>query len=184
MVLDSLLSLQLLVAWSGEGLSEPKRLNWWRTDLVDEGGGGDFLLRLLPKTHQWAALSAVRQAAIQVDRQMRLESSNPDSLRTLFFWGFDVDEKLSERLADHKRSGITVGEVMPKLSNLQKTFSMDEFKIVLQSKQQQVKFNILPSGREVLGTIPDALDQRAEMLMSALCPLAERYPMPFYRTEL
>ncbi|MCY7406400.1 MAG: BREX-6 system BrxE protein, partial [Alkalinema sp. CAN_BIN05] len=77
MVLDSLLSLQLLVAWSGEGLSEPKRLNWWRTDLVDEGGGGDFLLRLLPKTHQWAALSAVRQAAIQVDRQMRLESSNP-----------------------------------------------------------------------------------------------------------
>lgn len=29
---------------------EPKRLNWWRTDLVDEEGGGKFFGRLLPKT--------------------------------------------------------------------------------------------------------------------------------------
>lgn len=184
MELDGLLSFQLLVAWVGEGLSEPQRLNWWRTDLIDESGGGDFLARLLPKTHRWAALSAVRQAAIQVDRQMRLEISNPDSLRTLFFWGFEIDEARSDRLADHKRLKAEISEVVPALSNLQEIFSVDRFKGILQSQPHQVKYNILPSGREISGTIPDSLEQQMQMLMSALFPLAERYPMPFYRIEI
>ena len=37
--LDAILALQLTVAWAGEGLADPKRLEWWRTDLVDELGG-------------------------------------------------------------------------------------------------------------------------------------------------
>jgi len=47
-ILDTVLALQLTVAWAGEGLSEPPRLGWWQTDLVDELGGGDLLARLLP----------------------------------------------------------------------------------------------------------------------------------------
>ena len=69
--LDTILALQMTIAWAGEGLCEPKRLDWWRTDLIDEAGGGDLLKRLLPKTHQWAALEAVRSAAIQIDRRDR-----------------------------------------------------------------------------------------------------------------
>ena len=52
--LDTILALQLTVAWAGEGLSAPKRLDWWKTDLIDEDGGGDFFARLLPKTARWA----------------------------------------------------------------------------------------------------------------------------------
>ncbi|HEY5955223.1 MAG TPA: hypothetical protein VIV60_01670 [Polyangiaceae bacterium] len=36
--IDKILAIQLLVAWAGEGRSEPKRLGWWDTDLVDEAG--------------------------------------------------------------------------------------------------------------------------------------------------
>jgi len=45
-LLDTILALQMTVAWAGEGLCDPKRLNWWRTDLVDELGGGDLFQRL------------------------------------------------------------------------------------------------------------------------------------------
>jgi len=38
-ILDRILSFQVLVAWAGEGLSDPPRLSWWRTDMVDKGGG-------------------------------------------------------------------------------------------------------------------------------------------------
>ena len=34
--LDQVLALQIMVAWAGEGICEPKRLDWWRTDLIDE----------------------------------------------------------------------------------------------------------------------------------------------------
>lgn len=104
--LDNILALQIIVAWAGEGVCDPKRLDWWRTDLIDENGGGDLFGRLFPKTHQWASLQAVRQAAIQQDRRKRLDMAKPDAVRTLFFWGFTVDEQLTERLAFHKQSGV------------------------------------------------------------------------------
>ena len=113
--LDAILALQMTIAWAGEGLCEPKRLDWWRTDLIDEAGGGDLLKRLLPKTYQWAALEAVRAAAIQIDRRERAKLAKPDALRTLFFWGVLVDEQLSDRLADHKRNASSQmpSEILP-----------------------------------------------------------------------
>ncbi len=111
--LDAILALQLTVAWAGEGLADPKRLDWWRTDLVDPMGGGDLFARLFPKTHRWASLEAVRKAAIQVDREARLGLAKPDQVRTLFFWGFALDEKLMERLAPHKQSGEVPYRVVP-----------------------------------------------------------------------
>ena len=164
-------------------MSEPKRLDWWRTDLVDEGGGGDLLRRLLPKTYQWAALTAVRQAAIQVDRQMRLEISNSDAVRTLFFWGFELDEALSDRLAEHKRMHNPVNEAMAFPMDLKAPFAATRFADAVRIPNQRVEFKVLPSGRELLETPPESPELRAQQLVAALLPLAESYPMPFYRVK-
>ncbi len=48
------------VAWAGEAQSQPRRLGWWRTDLVDQDGGAGLLHDLLPQTWRWASLEAVR----------------------------------------------------------------------------------------------------------------------------
>ncbi|MCC0179870.1 BrxE family protein, partial [Waterburya agarophytonicola K14] len=55
--------LQFFVAWAGEGLTDPSRLNWWSTQLLDEWGGEDLFKRLLPRTFEWALLEATRQVA-------------------------------------------------------------------------------------------------------------------------
>lgn len=111
--LDEILALQFLVAWAGEGRCKPRRLGWWETDLVDPDGGGDLFARLLPRTHAWAALEAVREAARQTDARARERHGEPDRLRTIFFLGFEADEKLSDRLAMHKRLGRPPSEATP-----------------------------------------------------------------------
>ena len=90
-MLDQILTIQFLVAWAGEGRCEPPRLGWWATDLVDEFGGGDFLQRLLPKTHEWAAFEAVREAAKRRAEAARKKSANADGMRSLFYLGYEVD---------------------------------------------------------------------------------------------
>ena len=61
---DLLLTAQIAVAWAGEGqVGEEPRLGWWRSDLTSEFGGRDLFERLLPRTHRWAVLQAVREAA-------------------------------------------------------------------------------------------------------------------------
>jgi hypothetical protein len=69
--IDRILATQLVVAWAGEGRSEPRRFGWWDTDLVDDARGGDLLARLAPRTHAWASLELVRQAARRVDGRAR-----------------------------------------------------------------------------------------------------------------
>src|SRR5690349_12871798 len=70
-VLDEILSLQLLVAWAGEGHTDPPRLAWWRTSLIDEFGGEDLFARLMPRTWKWAVLEAARSAARTIDAEAR-----------------------------------------------------------------------------------------------------------------
>src|SRR5688572_15591355 len=111
--LDAILALQFTVAWAGEGRSSPRRLGWWETDLVSEDGGGDFLARLLPRTHAWASLEAVREAARRVDARGRGRMPEPERVRTLYFFGFELDERLRERIAAHKRSGASPEDVLP-----------------------------------------------------------------------
>jgi hypothetical protein len=181
--LDAILSLQIAVAWAGEGLAQPKRLNWWRTDLVDEVGGGDLLHRLLPRTGRWASLSAARQAAIQVDRQYRQELVNSDSVRTLYFWGFDTDEALQDRLSDHKRSDKPLEHGLPLSMDMAQPFSTDAFEDILKIPGKAAEFKVVPGGRELIGNLPASLDLLAQNLAAALLPLAESYPMPFYRVD-
>ena len=181
--LDTILALQITVAWAGEALSEPKRVGWWRTDLVDELGGGDLFKRLFPHTHRWASLEAVRQVAIQVDKQARLGMAKPDEVRTVFFWGFAVDEKLAERLNLHKRSGKEPVDVLDFPLELDEDFVKVDFEDALRIPNHNVTHKVVPGGREIADAMPEALDLKAKKLAAGLLPLADDYPMPFYRVE-
>lgn len=183
---DKILTLQIMVAWAGEGGCEPKRLDWWRTDLIDEYGGGDLLQRLLPKTHLWASLEAVRLATIQVDRRKRQEMAQPDTVRSLFFWGFEIDEKLAERLAFHKqnKNKLTPLEALPYFTiNITQPFSETEFEEAIRIPNQKINFTVVPNGREIVGEIVTDLELRAKKLAAALLPLTDSYTMPFYRLQ-
>ena len=180
--LDQILTLQLTVAWAGEGACVPPRLGWWKTDLIDPAGGGDLLARLLPQTHAWASLEAVREAARRADARARAGTPDPDKLRTLFFLGFDLDEQLAERLAFHKRSGVMPKEALPLPLELGTKFSPDALTEALRASDQKIEFEKVPGGRRVIGQMPDHPAALVRNLAAAMLP-ASRYPMPFYRLK-
>lgn len=177
--LDAILAMQLTVAWAGEGKCSPRRLGWWDTDLIDEAGGGDFFARLLPQTHAWASLEAVREAARRVDAKARGKMADPDKLRTLFFLGFEVDEQVGDRLAAHKRSGRPPADALPVTVPLTAAFSKD--KLVSSLEGADAAFTTVPNGRQMKGTVPDAPDVLVKSLAAALVPFADQYPLPFYK---
>ena len=178
--LDSLLIWQIVVAWAGESLCEPSRLGWWRTDLIDEAGGGDFLQRLLPKTYLWAGLEALRDAAMRVDRQKRQRLAQADQINTLFFWGFEVDEKLQDRLSMHKRSQRSPVDCLDLPLELGAAFDPTELEAVLTSPGSAATSELVSEGRAIQGTVPQSLELRAKHLAAALLPLTDSYSMPFY----
>src|SRR5262245_48460224 len=121
--LDAILALQVTVAWAGE----KPRLGWWRTDILDEAGARDLLARLTPRTVEWTAFEAVREAARRADERMRQRSATPDRARTLFHFGFELDEHLAERLADHKRGHCAPADVFAKHWGVEKQFDRRRF---------------------------------------------------------
>ena len=175
--LDRILAFQVTVSWAGE----TERLGWWHTDLIDQGGGGYFLAELLPKTHQWAALEAVRQCAILADRQKRLAMAQPDGIRTLFFWGFAVDEQLSDRLKEHKQEKKSPEEVLRLEIRLDAPFPRKAFEDAVCLPSQEVSFTVTPGGRQINNPMPEGFDLCAQKLAAALFPLTSDYPLPFYR---
>lgn len=179
--LDVILTLQITIAWAGEGLCEPKRLSWWNTDLIDSSGGGYMLQSLLPKTCHWASLEVVRQAAIQQDFQARQNLAQPDHVCTLFFWGFVIDEQLNDRLSQHKRRGHSLDKTLSLPLELGQQFSTTQLESAIRVPNQVIDFKVTPSGRELVGKTPDSLELCVRNLTAALLPLMEQYPMPFYR---
>ncbi|MCU0565458.1 MAG: BREX-6 system BrxE protein [Oculatellaceae cyanobacterium Prado106] len=179
--IDLILALQITVAWAGEGLCDPQRLDWWRTDVVDEDGGRDLFQRLFPKTFQWTSLEAVRQVAVQRDRQLRLDMAQSDQVRTLFFLGFELDEQLADRLMTHKRNGEAPQTILPLPLDFKKGFSEADFEAALRVPGQAIEFQVSPSGRELKGAMPESPELWIRNLAAALLPLNHRYPMPFYR---
>lgn len=186
--LDHILALQLTVAWAGEALSEPARLGWWRTDLVDEYGGGDLLSRLLPRTHRWAALESAREAARRIDAKARAKLADPDAAITLFHWGFHLDELLDERLAHHKRHANAAEpsshptQVLS--TGIADAFDRDAIQAFMQGRVDgKVSFETVPGGRKLKGPRPDAETELADRLVAAMVPLADGYPMPFALRE-
>jgi hypothetical protein len=181
-VLDQILAYQLIVAWAGEALCEPPRLGWWRTDVVDKDGGGDLFKRLLPNTGQWAGLETARQAAICTDFRGRQELAGPDNLTTLFFWGFEIDEQLSDRLTAHKQGEMTPQQALPIALDFGKEFSRSTFETMLTAP---IKFEVVRGGREIKGPPPVKLEDQAQALVAALLnPLPECYPLPFYQRKV
>ena len=176
--LDVILAMQLTVAWAGEARCSPRRLGWWDTDLIDEAGGGDFLKRLLPQTHAWASLEAVREAARRTDAKARGKMADPDKMRTLFFLGFEIDEQLGDRLGALKRGGQTPSEALPLRLPLTAEFSKDKLTVVLQG--EDAAFTVVPGARELKGAKPADVDVMVRRLGSALVPFADQYPLPFY----
>jgi hypothetical protein len=180
-VLDKLLAFQFLVAWAGEGRSEPKRFGWWDTDLVDEAGGGDLLARLAPRTYEWSSLELVREAARRVDAKARGKHGEPDKLRSLFFLGFELDEKVSDRLAELKRAGKAPEDVLPLPLRLNADFTPNKVTEIL-TKLGKVAFDkVPPVGRQLKGVVPNSPEVMAQNLVAALVPVVEEYPLPFYK---
>lgn len=178
--LDAILAIQFTIGWAGEGRCSPKRLGWWDTDLIDEAGGGDFLRRLLPQTHAWASLEAVREAGRRGDAKARGKMADPDRMRTLFFLGFEIDEQLGDRLALLKREGRPPAEVLALPVPLTAEFSKDNLVGALQGGD--AAFTVVPGGRQLKGARPEG-QVMARRLAAALVPFAEQYPLPFYKLE-
>jgi hypothetical protein len=179
--LDAILAMQITIAWAGEGRCSPRRLGWWDTDLIDDAGGGDFFARLLPQTHAWASLEAVREAARRTDAKARAKMAEPDNMRSIYFLGFEVDEQLGDRLAAHKRSGKKPADALPLALPLTADFSKEKLVVALQGGD--VPFTTVPNGRQLKGQRPEAPDVLVRRLAAALVPLAEQYPLPFFKLE-
>ncbi len=179
--LDSILALQLMIAWAGEGRCEPARLGWWETDVVDPAGGGDLWTRLLPGTAVWAGLEAAREAATRTDAKLRRGLPDPDRVRTLFFLGFEVDEQLDDRLRALKTSGTAPADALRFL--VSPTGQLDDKALAgtLSSTTDAKLFTVTPAGRQLRGALPESPLRSAELLAAALVPLTRPYPMPFFR---
>lgn len=177
--LDAILAIQMTVAWAGEGGSQPKRLGWWDTDLVDPEGGGDFFARLLPQTAAWASLEAAREAARRVDARTRSKMADPDQMRTVFFLGFEIDEQLGDRLAALKRDRRPPVEVLAFPLALGSAFDREKVAKVL-GGDASAAFGVVPGGRQLKSPMPSEPDEMVRRLASALVPLADHYPLPYF----
>lgn len=181
--IDFLLSAQFAVSWAGEGGEEP-RLNWWRSDLCSEFGGEDLFSRLLPHTWRWAVLQATREAALRRDAEARAQHHDPDEIVSLFSLGFEVDERVNERLADLKRAGAAPTSALPPLGDvLREEWDKAAFTTWLEGHGKP-SFVAEPIGRRIKGAPPPKLGELVDQFLAALAPLAEAYPLPYFGRAL
>jgi hypothetical protein len=178
--LDRILTLQLAIAWAGEGKTDPPRLGWWRTALCDQFGGEDLFQRLTPRTWRWAVLEAARAAARKVDAEARAQAADADQLVSLFRLGFELDEQLDDRLAELKGSGVEPTSALPELGELTTSWNVASFTRWLESLGPT---EATPSsiGRRLKGEPPDDKVALAQRLVAAMHPIAERYPAPHFK---
>jgi hypothetical protein len=177
--LDLALTAQLVVAWAGEA-GESKRMGWWKSDLVSEFGGEDLFRRLLPATWRWAVLQAAREAARRKDLELRRQDHDPDRIVSLFCLGFELDERLEERLQSLKGSGRLPDEALPGLDLLAQPWSRSGFHEWLQG-HGDARHTPTPAGRKLDGAPPAGLDALVKKLVAGLAPLSDSYPLPHFR---
>lgn len=181
-VLDEILSLQLLVAWAGEGVTEPPRLGWWRTSLVDEFGGADLFKRLTPRTWKWSVLEAARVAARMADAETRSHAADGDLLISLFHFGFAIDEQLEDRLADLKRAASDPLEVLPLLAPTAHPWDSTTFRTQM-SSLAEVATSPSSVGVRLKGAMPSSPELVARALAAAMASRSERYPAPHWKVD-
>jgi hypothetical protein len=179
--IDSVLAAQIAVAWAGEKGDSP-RLGWWRTDLISEFGGEDLFRQLLPGTWQWAVVQAAREAARRHDNQLRQRDHDPDHIVSLFNLGFELDERVEERLQDLKRSGTPPRNALPSLADLMDGgWDQERFQDWIASHGEP-NHVAAPVGRRIRSDVPSDLRKRAALLVASLAPLSPEYPLPHFRT--
>jgi hypothetical protein len=180
--LDFILTRQLAVAWAGEGGEEP-RLGWWRTFLVHEDGGQALFEDLLPQTWQWAVFQGVREAARRADAEGRGRDADPDALVSLYHFGFEVDERLDQRVQDLKRTTDDPLDALPALREvITEDWDRDNFaEWVAAHGEPEVVF--APAGLRLKGAQPSSLETTAQRLIAALSPLQTHYPLPHFRGQ-
>ena len=188
--LDKILAIQFLVAWAGEARCVPKRLGWWETDAVDREGGGNLFARLAPRTAAWGSFEAAREAARRIDAKARVKMADPDSMRSLFFLGFDLDEQLNDRLGALKRSageqasGERVQRSPTKMLAMPVAllagFSAEKLADSLRSFGDG-SHSVVPGGRQLNVAVPTAPDAMVRLLAAGLLPLADTYSLPFFK---
>jgi len=177
--LDLALTAQIVVAWAGES-GEDRRLGWWRSDLISEFGGQDLFRRMLPSTWAWAVLQGAREAARRQDAEMRRQDHDPDRIVSLYGLGFELDERIEERLMDLKRSGSAPKVALPGLAILDEPWSTTGFADWVNG-HGVIQTATVPLGRWIKGEVPVALDQQVKRLVAGLAPVGERYPLPHFR---
>ena len=178
--LDSILAIQLAVAWAGESGDDEPRLRWWDTDMVSKYGGLALLEQLTPRTAAWAALQTALEAARRVDAKARERDASSDDLVSLFHFGLPLDELLLDRLRELKRQGIAPTEVLPTLGELLERWDQKRFEAWLAGDEAP---NVVdePVGRRLTGKSPQDAVVAARCLAHALLPLGEDYPFAHYR---
>jgi hypothetical protein len=177
--IDMALTSQLVVAWAGE-TGEDRRIGWWRSDLISEYGGEDLFRRLLPRTWRWAVLQGAREAARRRDAEFRRRDDDRDRIVSLFSLGFELDERIEERLQDLKHSSRAPHEALPGLAVLRDGWHRDQFWDWVTGHGRVDTVNSVV-GRRLKGSPPVAVDQLVCKLVAGLAPAAETYPLPHFR---
>lgn len=172
---DTILALQFVVAWAGEALSQPARLGWWQSDLVDLDGGGHLLSRLAPRTHLWASLQCARRVATVADSKARQSLPDPERVCSLFFWGFEFDERLEARIRQWKMSQTSPAEAL----KLDLNWNRQQFQSYLEGLAPAPNC----TGREILDPFPGKRSEAARTLARSLVPLGPEYSGPYYRVR-
>jgi len=181
--IDRIVAIQFIVAWAGESAEEPERLGWWQSDLVDQIGGGGFLKRLLPGTHQWASLQSVRKIAQKVDSKARLQLPNPDLVRTIFFWGFDIDHRIEDRIRHLKAEQVAPQDALELPFELGSDWSEDTFLNYLNELDVDGSYTEKREGRELKNPEHGSQVEAIKQLAKALAPFQASYQLPYFRVR-
>ena len=121
----------------------------------------------------------MREAARRTDAKARGKMADADKLRTIFFLGFEADEQLSDRLAALKHQARLPADALALPIPLTAAFSSEKFAAAV----GEAPFAVVPGGRQLKGKAPVAPEDAMRRLAAALVPLADQYPMPFYKFE-
>ncbi len=138
---------------------------------------------LLPNTWKWAILQAVREAAKIHDAAVRSKDHDPDRLLTLYSLGFEIDEKVDERLIQFKQTGKVLENVLPDVAEMiGAEWAVDRFTAWVERHGKE-SFTAVPAGRRLKGQPPEQLSDLTKRLIGGLANLSDEYPMPHFKRD-
>lgn len=190
-ILDTLLALQITVAWAGEqGDGKNERMGWWETMLLDAKAGVDVFKFIAPRTKLWLCCKAAREIARRIEETLRKKASEPEKVYSLFHLGDGIDFLLAERLDTliHQQADLQALLARAKFfesSIEEQTWQPQAFTTWLASwgttqfKEESVGRALSGADRQLA---QDPL-MRAQKFIGALNPLSSNYPFPHLRSN-